>query len=122
MMELQQRSERQAAQQTLVGDAGPRPVIANAAQKQRDKPDNERSGVLANSFLGLCRDPVVADVTRHCDQRVTASSEATCKRTLYLVAPSSDINRTGPPRNRVAAPWKAHMSIWDKYFMFIMII
>jgi type IV secretion system protein VirD4 len=37
-----------------------------------NKSDNERSGVLstAMSFLGLYRDPVVAQVTRRCDWRI----------------------------------------------------
>src|SRR5229473_2139979 len=44
---------------------GPHPVIASAARELLNKSDNERSGVLstAMSFLGLYRDPVVAQVT-----------------------------------------------------------
>jgi type IV secretory pathway TraG/TraD family ATPase VirD4 len=49
-----------------LGEAGPHPVIASAARELLNKSDNERSGVLstAMSFLGLYRDPVVAEVTR----------------------------------------------------------
>ncbi len=45
------------------GRAGPHPVIAAAARELLNKSDNERSGVLstAMSFLGLYRDPVVAE-------------------------------------------------------------
>jgi type IV secretion system protein VirD4 len=52
--------------------AGPHPVIASAARELLNKSDNERSGVLstAMSFLGLYRDPVVAEVTRRCDWRI----------------------------------------------------
>ncbi|WP_164127373.1 type IV secretory system conjugative DNA transfer family protein, partial [Stenotrophomonas maltophilia] len=56
-----------------LGDAGPHPVIASAARELLNKSDNERSGVLstAMSFLGLYRDPVVAEVTRRCDWRIS---------------------------------------------------
>jgi type IV secretion system protein VirD4 len=55
-----------------LGEAGPHPVIASAARELLNKSDNERSGVLstAMSFLGLYRDPVVAEVTRRCDWRI----------------------------------------------------
>ena len=43
----------------------PHPVVASAAREVLNKSDNERSGVLstAMSFLGLYRDPTVAEVT-----------------------------------------------------------
>ena len=49
-----------------LGEAGTHPVIASAARELLNKSENERSGVLstAMSFLGLYRDPVVAQVTR----------------------------------------------------------
>ena len=48
------------------------PVVASAARELLNKSDNERSGVLstAMSFLGLYRDPVVAEVTCRCDWRI----------------------------------------------------
>ncbi|WP_067219080.1 conjugal transfer protein TraG [Stappia indica] len=78
--------------------AGPHPVIASAARELLNKSDNERSGVLstAMSFLGLYRDPVVAEVTRHCDWRITDIVGGERPTTLYLVIPPSDINRTKP--------------------------
>jgi type IV secretion system protein VirD4 len=81
-----------------LGDAGPHPVIASAARELLNKSDNERSGVLstAMSFLGLYRDPVVAEVTRRCDWRITDIVGAKNPTTLYLVVPPSDINRTKP--------------------------
>ena len=81
-----------------LGDAGPHPVIASAARELLNKSDNERSGVLstAMSFLGLYRDPVVAEVTRRCDWRITDIVEGKQPTTLYLVVPPSDINRTKP--------------------------
>ncbi|MDX0484473.1 IncP-type conjugal transfer protein TraG [Sinorhizobium medicae] len=81
-----------------LGEAGPHPVIASAARELLNKSDNERSGVLstAMSFLGLYRDPVVAEVTRRCDWRIIDIVGAKHPSTLYLVVPPSDINRTKP--------------------------
>jgi len=81
-----------------LGKAGPHPVIASAARELLNKSDNERSGVLstAMSFLGLYRDPVVAEVTRRCDWRIADMVDGKHPTTLYLVVPPSDINRTKP--------------------------
>ncbi len=81
-----------------LGEAGPHPVIASAARELLNKSDNERSGVLstAMSFLGLYRDPVVAEVTRRCDWRITDIVGGPQPSTLYLVVPPSDIARTKP--------------------------
>ena len=81
-----------------LGDAGPHPVVASSARELLNKADNERSGVLstAMSFLGLYRDPVVAEVTRRCDWRIADLVEAKHPTTLYLVVPPSDIARTKP--------------------------
>ena len=81
-----------------LGEAGPHPVIASAARELLNKSDNERSGVLstAMSFLGLYRDPVIAEVTRSCDWRIADIVGGKAPSTLYLVVPPSDINRTKP--------------------------
>ena len=81
-----------------LGEAGPHPVVASAARELRNKSDNEMSGVLstAMSFLGLYRDPVVAEVTRRCDWRISDIVGGERPATLYLVVPPSDINRTKP--------------------------
>jgi len=81
-----------------LGPAGSHPVIASAARELLNKSDNERSGVLstAMSFLGLYRDPVIAEVTRRCDWRIADIVGAERPATLYLVVPPSDINRTKP--------------------------
>ncbi|WP_114215836.1 conjugal transfer protein TraG [Ochrobactrum sp. 3-3] len=81
-----------------LGENGVHPVIASAARELLNKSDNERSGVLstAMSFLGLYRDPVVAEVTRRCDWRIIDIVTAKQPTTLYLVVPPSDINRTKP--------------------------
>ena len=81
-----------------LGEAGTHPVIASAARELLNKSDNERSGVLstAMSFLGLYRDPVVAEVTRRCDWRISDIVGGARATTLYLVVPPSDINRTKP--------------------------
>ena len=81
-----------------LGEAGPHPVVASAARELLNKSDNERSGVLstAMSFLGLYRDPVVAQVTRQCDWRIADLVSDGRPATLYLVVPPSDISRTKP--------------------------
>ncbi|MDE2363939.1 MAG: conjugal transfer protein TraG [Hyphomicrobiales bacterium] len=81
-----------------LGEAGPHPVVASAARELLNKSDNERSGVLstAMSFLGLYRDPVVAEVTRRCDWRISDLVDGDRPATLYLVVPPSDISRTKP--------------------------
>ncbi|MCH3066926.1 type IV secretory system conjugative DNA transfer family protein, partial [Listeria monocytogenes] len=63
-----------------------------------NKSDNERSGVLstAMSFLGLYRDPPVAQVTSRCDWRIADLIAAEHPVSLYLVVPPSDISRTKP--------------------------
>ena len=80
-----------------LGD-GPHPVVASAARKVLNKSDNERSGVLstAMSFLGLYRDPTVAEVTSRCDWRIADLISAEHPVSLYLVVPPSDISRTKP--------------------------
>jgi type IV secretion system protein VirD4 len=81
-----------------LGEAGVHPVVASAARELLNKSANERSGVLstAMSFLGLYRDPVVAEVTRRCGWRITDIIGGDRPTTLYLVVPPSDINRTKP--------------------------
>jgi len=78
--------------------AGVHPVVASAARELLNKSANERSGVLstAMSFLGLYRDPVVAQVTRSCEWRIADLVESERPTTLYLVVPPSDISRTKP--------------------------
>ena len=77
---------------------GPHPVVASAAREVLNKSDNERSGVLstAMSFLGLYRDPTVAEVTSRCDWRIADLISAEHPVSLYLVVPPSDISRTKP--------------------------
>ncbi len=81
-----------------LGKAGVHPVVASAARELLNKSENERSGVLstAMSFLGLYRDPVIAEVTRQCDWRITDLVTGKQPATLYLVVPPSDISRTKP--------------------------
>ncbi|GLS99739.1 conjugal transfer protein TraG [Sphingobium jiangsuense] len=81
-----------------LGEAGVHPVVASAARELLNKSENERSGVLstAMSFLGLYRDPVVAQVTRTCEWRIADLVEGEQPATLYLVVPPSDISRTKP--------------------------
>jgi type IV secretion system protein VirD4 len=74
------------------------PVVASAAREVLNKSENERSGVLstAMSFLGLYRDPTVAEVTSRCDWRIADLIDADHPVSLYLVVPPSDISRTKP--------------------------
>lgn len=76
----------------------PHPVVASAAREVLNKSDNERSGVLstAMSFLGLYRDPTVAEVTSRCDWRIADLIASESPVSLYLVVPPSDISRTKP--------------------------
>jgi type IV secretion system protein VirD4 len=78
--------------------SSPHPVVASAAREVLNKSDNERSGVLstAMSFLGLYRDPTVAEVTSRCDWRIADLIDAEHPVSLYLVVPPSDISRTKP--------------------------
>ena len=78
--------------------ASPHPVVASAAREVLNKSDNERSGVLstAMSFLGLYRDPTVAEVTSRCDWRIADLIDTNHPVSLYLVVPPSDISRTKP--------------------------
>ncbi|BCF95032.1 conjugal transfer protein TraG [Paraburkholderia largidicola] len=80
-----------------LGDA-PHPVVASAAREVLNKSDNERSGVLstAMSFLGLYRDPTVAEVTSRCDWRIADLIASEHPVSLCLVVPPSDISRTKP--------------------------
>jgi len=80
-----------------LGDAQ-HPVVASAAREVLNKSDNERSGVLstAMSFLGLYRDPTVAEVTSRCDWRIADLIATEHPVSLYLVVPPSDISRTKP--------------------------
>jgi type IV secretion system protein VirD4 len=81
-----------------VEGGGPHPVVASAAREVLNKSDNERSGVLstAMSFLGLYRDPTVAEVTSRCDWRIADLIASEHPVSLYLVVPPSDISRTKP--------------------------
>ena len=74
------------------------PVVAQASRELLNKSENERSGVLstAMSFLGLYRDPTVAEVTSSCDWRIEDLINAQKPVSLYLVVPPSDISRTKP--------------------------
>jgi len=74
------------------------PVVASAARELLNKSENERSGVLstAMSFLGLYRDPTVAEVTSRCDWRIADLVNAKRPISLYIVIPPSDISRTKP--------------------------
>lgn len=76
----------------------PHGVVASAAREVLNKSENERSGVLstAMSFLGLYRDPTVAEVTSRCDWRIADLISAQHPVSLYLVVPPSDISRTKP--------------------------
>ena len=81
-----------------LGADGVHPVVASAARELLNKSDNERSGVLstAMSFLGLYRDPTVAEVTSACDWRIDDLLHAERPVSLYLVVPPSDMSRTKP--------------------------
>lgn len=74
------------------------PIVAQAARELLNKSENERSGVLSTalSFLGLYRDPVVADVTATSDWTISDLMAGDRPVSLYLVVPPSDLSRTKP--------------------------
>lgn len=74
------------------------PVVAQAARELLNKSENERSGVLSTalSFLGLYRDPTVAETTSTGEWRIADLMDAARPVSLYLVIPPSDISRTKP--------------------------
>ena len=48
------------------------------------------------SFLGLYRDPTVAETTSACDWRIADLMDAERPASLYFVIPPSDLSRTKP--------------------------
>ncbi len=74
------------------------PVVAQSARELLNKSENERSGVLSTalSFLGLYRDPVIAEVTSASDWRIADLVGGERPVSLYLVVPPSDLSRTKP--------------------------
>ncbi|MHA7858292.1 MAG: conjugal transfer protein TraG [Henriciella sp.] len=74
------------------------PIVAQAARELLNKSENERSGVLSTalSFLGLYRDPVVAEVTASSDWKISDLMAGDRPVSLYLVVPPSDLSRTKP--------------------------
>ena len=74
------------------------PVVAGAARELLNKSENERSGVLSTalSFLGLYRDPVIAEVTSVSDWQISDLTRSNRPMSLYLVVPPSDLSRTKP--------------------------
>ena len=88
-----------------LGEDGPHPVVASAARELLNKSDNERSGVLstAMSFLGLYRDPVVAEVTRRCDWRIRKPAVAVFTLDDYVAAGIMTADQAATLREAVAA-------------------
>lgn len=80
------------------GKSSVHPVVAGAARELLNKSENERSGVLSTalSFLGLYRDPVIAEVTSASDWRISDLARPDKPMSLYLVVPPSDLSRTKP--------------------------
>jgi type IV secretion system protein VirD4 len=81
-----------------LGEKGVHPVAASIGRELLNKSENERSGVLstAMSFLGLYRDPVIAQLTSRSDWRITDLVNGDRPASLYFVVPPSDISRTTP--------------------------
>ncbi len=94
-----------------LGPGKPHPVVASAARELLNKSENERSGVLstAMSFLGLYRDPVVAEVTSRCDWRIADLISGERPVSLYLVVatlghlPDQAAGAPDPEPDRAAA-------------------
>jgi len=82
-----------------LSEHGVHPVVAGAARELLNKSENERSGVLstAMSFLGLYRDPVVAQVTRRCDWRIRDLVEGGRPATLLWIVRRHGTTRRASP-------------------------
>jgi len=80
-----------------LGD-GPHPVVASCAREALNKSPNELSGVIstAMTFLGLFRDPIIAENTAVSDFHVEDLMNSERPVSLYIVVPPSDIDRTKP--------------------------
>ena len=76
----------------------PHPVVATCAREMLNKSENELSGVVstAMSFLGLYRDPIIAENTAVSDFCIHDLMNSVSPVSLYLVVPPSDIDRTKP--------------------------
>ena len=76
----------------------PHPVVSACAREMLNKSENELSGVVstAMSFLGLYRDPIIAQNTSYSDFSINDLTNADRPVSLYLVIPPSDIDRTKP--------------------------
>jgi type IV secretion system protein VirD4 len=77
---------------------GPHPVVASCAREALNKSPNELSGVIstAMTFLGLFRDPIIAQNTAVSDFHVEDLMNSDRPVSLYIVVPPSDIDRTKP--------------------------
>ena len=79
-------------------DGAPHPVVASCAREALNKSPNELSGVIstAMTFLGLFRDPIIAENTAVSDFHVEDLMNSERPVSLYIVVPPSDIDRTKP--------------------------
>ena len=77
---------------------GPHPVVASCAREALNKSPNELSGVIstAMTFLGLFRDPIIAENTSVSDFHIEDLMHSPRPVSLYIVVPPSDIDRTKP--------------------------
>jgi type IV secretion system protein VirD4 len=77
---------------------GPHLVVASCAREALNKSPNELSGVIstAMTFLGLFRDPIIAQNTAVSDFHVEDLMNSDRPVSLYIVVPPSDIDRTKP--------------------------
>jgi type IV secretion system protein VirD4 len=76
----------------------PHPVISSCAREMLNKSENELSGVVstAMSFLGLYRDPIIADNTAYSNFAIDDLMNSDRPVSLYFVIPPSDIERARP--------------------------
>lgn len=77
---------------------GTHPIAAEAAQELLNKSENERSGVLstAMSFLGLYRDPIIAENTSQSEFSINDLMHHDQPVSLYMIIPPSEIGRVIP--------------------------
>jgi type IV secretion system protein VirD4 len=76
----------------------PHPVIASMAQELLQKSPNDMSGVISTAmdYVGIYRDPLIANVTSTSDFRIKELQFGPVPVSLYIMIPPSDLAGTRP--------------------------
>jgi type IV secretion system protein VirD4 len=76
----------------------PHPVVASMAQELLQKSPNDRSGVISTAmdYVGIYRDPLIANLTRTSDFCLRDLQFGPVPVSLYLMIPPADLSGTRP--------------------------